>query len=82
MAYADLKVYQSDGVGWLAYHRPPRNAFNWEMLREVPVALEELLNAADVRVIVIASAIDGYFSPGADLTPFQAMSQGHVLSGV
>ena len=82
MAYAQLKVHRTDGVGWLEYHRLPRNAFNWEMLREVPVALEELLMAADVRVIVIASAIDRYFSTGADLTVFQGMTQEGVASWV
>jgi enoyl-CoA hydratase/carnithine racemase len=82
MAYAHLKVHRTDGVGWLEYHHLPRNAFNWEMLREVPVALEELLMAADVRVIVIASAIDRYFSTGADLTVFQGMTQEEVASWV
>ena len=82
MAYAQLKVHRADGVGWLEFHRLPRNAFNWEMLREMPVALEELLTAADVRVIVIASAIDRYFSTGADLTVFQGMTQEGVASWV
>jgi enoyl-CoA hydratase/carnithine racemase len=75
-------VHRSEGVGWLEYRRLPRNAFNWEMLGEVPVALEELLTAADVRVIVIASAIDGYFSTGADLTTFQGMTQEDIRSWV
>jgi enoyl-CoA hydratase/carnithine racemase len=82
MTYGHLKVYREDGVGWLEYHRLPRNAFDWGMLREVPVALEELLMAADVHVIVIASAIDRYFSTGADLTVFQGMTQEGVASWV
>lgn len=82
MTHEHLLVHRSEGVGWLEYRRLPRNAFNWEMLREVPVALEELLAAADVRVIVIASAIDGYFSTGADLTTFQGMSQEDIGSWV
>jgi enoyl-CoA hydratase/carnithine racemase len=82
MTYEHLVVRRSEGVGWLEYRRLPRNAFNWEMLAEVPVALEELLAAADVRVIVIASAIDGYFSTGADLTTFQGMTQEDIRSWV
>ena len=82
MTYAHLKVHRTDAVGWLEYNRLPRNAFNWEMLREVPVALEELLTATDVRVIVIASAIDRYFSTGADLSVFQGMTQENVASWV
>jgi enoyl-CoA hydratase/carnithine racemase len=82
MDYTHLKVHRADGVGWVEYLHPPRNAFNWEMLREMPPALEDLLGAADVRVIVIASAIDGYFSSGADLTLFQGMTQDGVASWV
>lgn len=82
MEYAHLKVHRTENVGWLEYQRPPRNAFNWEMLREVPVALEELLSASDVRVVVIASAIDRYFSTGADLSVFQGMTQGGIASWV
>jgi enoyl-CoA hydratase/carnithine racemase len=82
MTYEHLAVHRSEGVGWLEYRRLPRNAFNWEMLGEVPVALEELLAATDVRVIVIASAIDGYFSTGADLTTFQGMTQADIESWV
>ncbi|MBL8378642.1 MAG: enoyl-CoA hydratase/isomerase family protein [Burkholderiales bacterium] len=74
MTYENLRVHRSEGVGWLEYRRAPRNAFDWGMLREVPVALYELLDAEDVRVIVFASAIDGWFSSGADLKTFQGMT--------
>ena len=82
MTYEHLVVHRSEGIGWLEYRRVPRNAFNWEMLREMPVALEALLAAGDVRVIVIASAIDGYFSTGADLTTFQGMTQEDIRTWV
>jgi len=52
------------------------------MLREVPVALDELLSTGDIRVIVIASAIDAYFSTGADLATFQGMTQEDIGSWV
>lgn len=78
MTYEHLAVHRSEGVGWLEYRRPPRNAFNWEMLGEVPRALEALLAADDVRVVVIASAVDGFFSTGADLTTFQGMTQADI----
>ncbi len=61
MNYQYLKVRIEDRVGWLKYNNPPLNAFNWEMLREVPATLEALLNNAQVRVIVFASAIEKYF---------------------
>ena len=80
--YAHLKLTRTDGVGWLEYDRPPRNAINWEMLRELPAAIDELLTSDDVRVIVIASAVDGYFSTGADLTDFHTMNGEDIASWV
>jgi enoyl-CoA hydratase len=62
-------------VGWIEYNRPPINAFNWEMLREVPAALEQLLHDQKVRVIVFASAIEKYFSTGADLRIFDSIGK-------
>jgi enoyl-CoA hydratase/carnithine racemase len=82
MTYEFLEVHRSQGVGWLEYRRLPRNAFNWAMLREVPAALDDLLAADDVRVVVFASAIEGYFSTGADLKTFQAMTPEDIGSWV
>ena len=40
MNYEYLKVRVKKRVGWLEYNYPPINAFNWDMLREVPSALQ------------------------------------------
>jgi enoyl-CoA hydratase len=56
MNYKHLKLRIQDRVGWIKYNRPPINSFNWEKLREVPAALDDLLNDPQVRVIVFASA--------------------------
>ncbi len=45
------------------------------MLREIPAALDSLLADPDVRVIVFASAIEKYFSVGADLKLFDGFGQ-------
>ena len=68
-----LKVKIEDRVGWIEYNRPPINSFNWDKLREVPAALEFLLNDQKVRVIVFASANEKYFSTGADLEIFDGI---------
>jgi len=74
MNYKYLKLRTQDRVGWIEYNRPPINSFNWEMLREVPAALEDLLNQPQVRVVVFASANKKYFSTGADLKVFDGIS--------
>ncbi len=73
MPYQFLKVRVDDRVGWLEYHRPPVNAFNWEMLREVPCALGAFLDDPGARVVVFASALEKYFTAGADIRVMQAM---------
>ncbi len=73
MAYKFLKVYVEERVGWLSYNRLPMNAFNLEMLREMGRGLEELLGDPGVRVVVIASALEKFFSVGADLRVFRRM---------
>ena len=73
MSYQHLNVRTENRVCWIEYNRPPINAFNWEMLREVPAALDDLLKDAQVRVVVFASAIEKYFNTGADI---------HVFDGI
>ena len=74
MNYKYLNLRIENRVGWIEYNRPPINAFNWDMLREVPAALEELLQNQKTRVIVFSSAIEKYFSTGADLRVFDGIS--------
>lgn len=73
MDYQHLRVRTENRVGWLEYNRPPINAFDWEMLREVPAALDDLLKDSQVRVIVFASAIEKYFNTGADIRVFDGI---------
>jgi len=75
MNYKYLKVRIDDRVGWLEYNHPPINAFNWEMLREVPAALQALLDEPQARVVIFASAIEKYFSVGADLSVFDGIGK-------
>jgi enoyl-CoA hydratase len=60
-----------ESIGWLEFNRPPVNAFDWEMMREAPLALRALIDDPVVRVIVIASALEKHFNSGADLKVFR-----------
>lgn len=75
MTYEFLRIGVEDRVAWIEYRRPPLNAIDWKMLGEVPTALDALLHDSGVRVIVFASALEKYFSTGADLRVFQAMGK-------
>jgi enoyl-CoA hydratase/carnithine racemase len=61
-------------VAWLEFNRPPINAFTHEMVDEVRAAIASALADPAVRVLVIASRLDNYFSAGADLKVFQGMT--------
>lgn len=63
----------ANGVGRLEFNRAPINAFNRQMVQEVRDAIATALTDPEVRVLVLASAIPGYFSAGADLHEFQGM---------
>ncbi len=61
-------------VGWLEFNRPPVNAFTREMVEEVHSALAATLADPAVRVVVLASAVERYFSAGADLNAFKGIT--------
>lgn len=71
MGYRYLKVTMQAGTGWLEYDRPPINAFNFAMLREVRAGLDALIAEPACRVVVLASAVEGQFSAGADIGVFE-----------
>lgn len=74
MSFHFLRLTVAEGVGWLEFNRPPVNAFHWEMLGELCPAFDRLHSDPAVRVIVIASALPRYFSTGADLAVFAAIT--------
>jgi enoyl-CoA hydratase len=73
MNFEYLRIRTENRVGWIEYDRPPVNAVNWEMLKELPRALDGLVADDGVRVIVFASALDKFFSVGADLKLFDGL---------
>jgi enoyl-CoA hydratase/carnithine racemase len=60
-------------VGWLEFNRPPVNAFTREMVDETHDGIASALADPEVRVLVLASAVEGYLSAGADLNVFKGM---------
>lgn len=82
MSYEFIKTSIEERVGWLEYRRPPVNAIDWTMLREIGAALQAHLQDPDVRVVVIASALEKFFSTGADLRVLQAMQLGQMREWV
>jgi len=61
-------------VGWLEFNRPPVNAFNREMVEATHDGIATALADPAVRVLVLASSVERYFSAGADLNVFRGMT--------
>lgn len=72
--FASIQLRVDRHVAWLEYNRPPVNAFDRPMVEEVRDGVVAALGEADVRILVLANAIDGYFSAGADLHAFKEMN--------
>jgi enoyl-CoA hydratase/carnithine racemase len=67
-------------VAWIDFKRTPVNAFNREMVEEVRKGITASLADPEVRIVVIAIAIDNCFSAGADLHVFEGMKAGDMHS--
>ena len=60
-------------VGWLDFNRPPVNAFTRPMVDETHDCIAAALADPKVRVLVLASGVEKYFSAGADLNSFKGL---------
>ena len=73
--YRFIQLQVVNRVGWLNYAKPPINAFHWEMVDEVHRGLKQFMADGAVRVIVLASALERFFSAGADIAAFQDIGE-------
>jgi enoyl-CoA hydratase len=73
-SFADGKILQNvtDGVGIITFNNPEkRNAMSLDMWEGLGLALTELRDEPDVRVVILAGAGDKAFVSGADISQFE-----------
>jgi len=58
---------ESAGVMVVTLARPPANALGLPILEGMHAAIDAAEAAADVKVMVVSSALDGFFAAGADI---------------
>jgi enoyl-CoA hydratase len=69
MSYENVVVAKEEGIGVISVNRPKAlNALNSATLKELSAALDEVLAAADVKVLIITGAGDRSFVAGADIS--------------
>ncbi|MBI2493771.1 MAG: enoyl-CoA hydratase/isomerase family protein [Candidatus Rokubacteria bacterium] len=60
----------ADGpLAFLQLNRPPANAYNLELLKDLDAAIEEVRHRAETRVVIVRGN-ERFFSAGADITTF------------
>ncbi len=62
-----IRTRTDDHVGYLEIGKPKANTYDLDMMREVNAAIDEFRFNDEVRVIVLASTVPGFFSAGADI---------------
>jgi enoyl-CoA hydratase/carnithine racemase len=69
MSESDVVTWASDapGVMVVTLARPPANALGPAILAGLHAAIDHAQHAGDVKVMVVRSAIDGFFAAGADV---------------
>ncbi|MEM7531150.1 MAG: enoyl-CoA hydratase-related protein [Chloroflexota bacterium] len=63
-----------DKVGTITLDRPPANSYEIEFMRQLGAAIDAVEADDDVRVVVLQSASEKFFSAGADIKAFLANS--------
>jgi len=59
--------YEGPGILVVTMERPPANALGVPILDGIQAAVDAAEAAGDVKVIVVTSALDGFFAAGADI---------------
>jgi enoyl-CoA hydratase/carnithine racemase len=59
-----------DAIGFVTLDNPPANSYDVAVMRAFSAAIDEALASPDVRVVVIRSASEKFFSAGADVKKF------------
>ncbi len=63
-----VDIRREGGIARVVMHRKGNNAIAEDLMQELGAAFQELGDDASVRVVVLASEYEKYFSVGADLT--------------
>lgn len=69
-----VKFEKSAKIGTITLDRPPANSYEIEFMRQLGSAIDTAEADTDVRVVILQSASEKFFSAGADIKAFLANS--------
>ncbi len=74
MAEQFVTLTNESGIGIITLNRPPVNAYNDQFMRDLGAAVEAARANEEVQVVIVRSALDNFFSAGADVEFFRKSS--------
>jgi enoyl-CoA hydratase/carnithine racemase len=69
-----VTLSQQNGVGILTLNRPPANSYDMNFVRDLSAAVDQAAKDDAVKVVVVKSALEKFFSAGADIKFFSSNS--------
>lgn len=67
MGKKHIEFEVEDGIGIARMNKPPANTYNYEFMRDLDNIIEEVRFNDDVKVAILGSKIENFFSAGADI---------------
>lgn len=74
MATQFVKLEKDGPVGSIVFDRPPANAYNLDLLKDLDVVIEQVRDDASVRAVILRGNAR-FFSAGADIKSFTGMGE-------
>jgi enoyl-CoA hydratase/carnithine racemase len=72
---SDTVTFSKDGaIGSITLNRPPVNSYEISLMRALEEAIDTAIADADGKVVVLRSALEKFFSGGADIKAFTTSS--------
>lgn len=65
-----VRLEKQDAVGHIVLDRPPANSYDRTFMEELEAAIDEAARDDSVRAILVRSALERFFSAGADVSVF------------
>lgn len=65
-----VEFSREGGLGYVTLNRPPANSYDFGLIEELDRAIQQAEADPDVRVVVVRSALERFFSAGADVRAF------------
>ena len=70
-----LERFPDEQIAVLTIDRPPLNAIDEQVVTELAAAAAELTADAEIRAVVVRSALEGVFMAGADIHEFERIAE-------